>query len=89
MGIRKVPRHRRIEAARLLSAVPAAAEKLQDGSVNLTTLTQVQSTIRREEKRSGRKISKEVKQDLIEKIQNKSSEQAERILVETFPMPNL
>jgi hypothetical protein len=77
--------NRRIQASRLLSAVPEISEKLNEGTVNLTTLTQVQSTIRREEKRSGQRVSREVKRQLVKKIEGKSAEQTQRILVELYP----
>ncbi len=76
---------RRIASARLKRAVPALHEKIQSGAVNLTTAAKTQSAIRAEETRTARKISDDVKQSLIEKIEGKSGDQAERILMMEFP----
>ena len=77
--------NRRVQASRLLNSVPEVTAKLMDGKVNLTTLTQVQSTIRREERRSGERISSRTKQELVEKIEGKSADETQRILVEIYP----
>ncbi len=47
---------RRIEAARLIKSVPDAAEKLQSGELNLSTLSKAQFAIRAQEKSTGQKI---------------------------------
>jgi len=77
--------HRRIQAARLLRAVPEVSEKIASGEVNLTTLTHLQSTLRKEERRIGKKVSSEAKLELVQKIEGKSLQEAEKILFAVFP----
>src|SRR3954468_5394336 len=47
---------RRISALRILTAVPSIQEKLENGSINLSTLNQVQNFIRAEEKITNEKF---------------------------------
>ena len=51
----------RISALKILTAVPDAAEALNSGEVNLTTLSLTQSFIRKQEKETGEKVSAEQK----------------------------
>lgn len=76
---------RRIAAAKLLNDVPVAAEKILDGSINLSTLCQVQTTIRSEEKRTQVKVSVEQKKELLERIDSKSQRETEIELARVFP----
>jgi hypothetical protein len=84
-GYSNAAAYRRIESARLLKAVPEASRKLEDGQVNLTTLSKAQSIIKNQEKTTGKKISSEFKAEVIEKIEYKSTEQAEQVLFSLFP----
>ncbi len=77
--------HRRIQSARLVEAVPEAKEKLGAGSVNLTTLAQVQSAVRKKERASGKKVSAEMRRALVKEIEGKSSRETEKILAANFP----
>lgn len=76
---------RRISAAKILKAVPDASQKLEDGSVNLSTLSKAQAVIYQQEKVSGDKVSDEVKEEIVKNIENKSTLEAEQTLVEMFP----
>src|SRR4051812_3078819 len=49
--------NRRVQAARLLRKVPEVAEKIESGSVNLTTLWQTQKTICEQQKKTGQKVT--------------------------------
>jgi hypothetical protein len=84
-GYSNAAAYRRIEAARLLKAVPEASRKLEDGQVNLTTLSKAQSVIKNQEKATVKKISSEFKAEVIGKIENKSTDHAERVLFSLFP----
>jgi hypothetical protein len=75
--------HRRVQASRLLALVPE--EKFTRGEVNLTTLTQVATVVRKEEKRTGQRMTKEAKQALVAKIECKTSAQTEQLLATEFP----
>lgn len=76
---------RRIEAARLLNDVPEAGAQLKDGRINLSTLSQVQTVIRAQEKISGVKVSLKLKKQIVEKIENRSSLSTEQFLTSVFP----
>jgi uncharacterized membrane-anchored protein YjiN (DUF445 family) len=60
-------------------------EKFTQGVVNLTTLTQVATTLRKEEKRTGKKFSTAQKRELVSKIERKTSAQTEQLLATEFP----
>lgn len=77
--------YRRIEAARLLESVPVAKEKLASGELNLTTLSQLQSAIKSQEKRAGVQVTQETKETLVGKIEGKSARETEEIIREKFP----
>lgn len=77
--------YRRLQASRLLATLPETAESLQSGSTNLTTLSQVQSAIRSEEKRRGEKLALQEKKILVEQVKYKSSQETEGLLAQIFP----
>lgn len=77
--------YRRIQAARLLGAVPEVGDKLQSGEVNLSTLAKVQSVIRSEEKRIQAKVSFEMKTEILRKIEGKNTKETEETLAGLFP----
>ena len=64
---------RRIEAVRLMRAVPNVQERLEDGALNLTTLNKAQQVIKAQEKATGEKISAETKTEAIKEIENLST----------------
>ncbi len=78
---------RRVNAARILCAVPAAAEKIETGSLCMTTLSRVQSAIRLEEKRSGETMTTERKAEVMTEIELKPKTQIEQSLAEIFQTP--
>src|ERR1035437_9848128 len=49
--------NRRIQASRLLREIPDVAMKIENGTLNLTTLWQTQKTIRAQQKSTGRKVT--------------------------------
>ncbi len=77
--------YRRIEAARLIKAVPEASAKLSDGKVNLSTLCKAQTMIRQHEKNSGSKVDSQAKAELVQKIENKTVQETELIMFDKFP----
>nr|WP_295904026.1 HNH endonuclease signature motif containing protein [uncultured Bdellovibrio sp.] len=48
--------YRRLQAARLLKQVPAVAEKIENGALNLTQLTQVQKCLKQEIHLTGKTV---------------------------------
>ena len=79
--------HRRIQAARISAKVPEVMAILQEGRVNLTTLAQVQTALRKEE-RKGKAITQELRETLITKVEEKSSQETQAILMAAFPDQN-
>ncbi len=77
--------YRRIEAARILKAVPETSEKLENGSVNLSTLAKAQTVIRQQEKISGKHLSAHAKSEVIRSIENKTAIETEQTLISIFP----
>ncbi|WII71686.1 HNH endonuclease signature motif containing protein [Bdellovibrio sp. 22V] len=78
--------YRRLQAARLLKQVPAVAEKLEEGSLNLTQLTQVQKCIKQEIK-IGNRVETAKTEQILEDIQNKSSFETLKYLAQEFDQP--
>jgi 5-methylcytosine-specific restriction endonuclease McrA len=76
---------RRLDAARLLSIDADLGRKIESGEVTLTAAAKVQSVFYREEKRLQKKISENLKREVLAKIENQSATKTERILTETFP----
>ena len=70
---------RRIESARLLREVPEIAVQIEEGSLNLSQLSQVQQAIRRTQKEECRKIPTDEKRLPLKKIENTTQSQTERI----------
>lgn len=75
---------RRIQAARLLRAVPSLSKKLESGATNLSVAAKAQSAFAQKEK-LGLGISKEDKADVIAELEGKSTFHAEQKLMEMFP----
>ncbi|MGE3759196.1 MAG: HNH endonuclease signature motif containing protein [Pseudobdellovibrionaceae bacterium] len=75
---------RRIQAARLLRAVPELSVKLENGSTNISVAARAQSAFVQMEK-LGHKVPQDFKSDIIGELEGKSTFEAERKLMETFP----
>ncbi|MES2962285.1 MAG: hypothetical protein V4760_00240 [Bdellovibrionota bacterium] len=84
-GYSKSAAYRRMQAARLLRAVPEARASLEQGKVNITTLSALQTAIRREEMRTRVPVAAERKQELVKRIEYKPSDQAGRVIANEFP----
>jgi len=76
---------RRIEAARLSKEIPEIKEKLKSGTINLSTITLVTQGLREKAKNSI--VTLESKKALILKIENKNTQQAQKILAEELDLP--
>ena len=73
---------RRLDAARVLLDV---AEKLATGVLTLSGLSQLQSAIHQEEKRTGEKLTVDLKKEVVKKIENQSSAATARTISAEFP----
>ncbi|WP_413293291.1 HNH endonuclease [Bdellovibrio sp. HCB185ZH] len=78
--------YRRIQAARLLKKVPQVDKAIENGSLNLTQLQNVQKCLNIEIE-SGNKVSIQQTEALLEQIQNKSSIETQKILAVEFDQP--
>ncbi len=71
---------RRLEAARLLKEVPAVAQKIQEGSLNLSQIGELSRAIKEKEKITGLKISAATKTDLVGMISGKTTPETQKEL---------
>src|SRR5437868_2102259 len=78
--------YRRLQAARLLKKNPGIAEKIEQGTLNLTQLTQVQKCLRQEQQ-AGSIVSSNQTLQILEQIENKSSYETKRVLALEFNQP--
>ncbi|WP_413581859.1 HNH endonuclease [Bdellovibrio sp. HCB288] len=78
--------YRRIQAAKLLKKVPQVEQSLEDGSLNLTQMQQVQKCLTKELE-SGVNVSLEQTKSILAQIQNKSSFETQKILSVEFNQP--
>jgi hypothetical protein len=79
---------RRIAAMRLLSDLPEpekVEEKLRDGRISLTALTQAQYFFQSEKYERGRAHSSESKAEIVERLVDQSKTEREKILVALAP----
>jgi 5-methylcytosine-specific restriction endonuclease McrA len=76
---------RRISAARLIQDIPQAKVMVEEGQLNVTTLTQLKSAIHQTEIETKTRISLSRKEELISKIKNKSSDETDRVIAIEFP----
>ncbi len=77
--------YRRMQAARVLLAVPEAAGKLESGALGLSVLSKVQTFIRADEKRTGERITAQEKSEILTKVESCSGREAEHRLAQHFP----
>jgi hypothetical protein len=78
---------RRIEAARLLRDVPVVAQKIQEGTLNLSQIGELSRALKEKEKITGNKISKEVKADLVFSISGKTTQETQKELAVALDIP--
>lgn len=78
--------YRRIQMMRLVKEIPEAEAKVQSGALNLSSVCQAQNFFR-EVKRTEpqRVISVSEKKAILEKLENKSAREAEKVLLEMSP----
>ena len=86
LGYAEDSAYRRMRAADLLKKVPEVAAKIEDGTLNLTQLNQVQKCIRQEEK-SGNTVNRAQTSQLLEQIQNLNTYDTQKFLAVEFNQP--
>lgn len=75
---------RRINSMRMLKEFPETAASVESGAMTLSTLSTVQTFLKREEK-AGQSYTREEKKELLQSIENKSKRDVEKILIERSP----
>jgi hypothetical protein len=76
---------RRIQAARLVKEIPQVKEKIESKKLSLSVVSQAQSFFRKEAKDSGTKLSVPKKLEILKRLENKSTREAEKELVKINP----
>lgn len=84
-GLSHSAAYRRIQASRLLDEIPGLGEKLESGVLNLSVVAHLRNAAYTEERKTGRKVSREEKISLLSQMEGKSIDAAERILKKRFP----
>ena len=77
---------RRVDGARLLQQIPEVAEKLEDGSVNLSQLALLQRAERELKREMGATIPLEIKRELLAKIENQTQLKTERMISQALDL---
>lgn len=86
LGYGEKAAYERMHASRLLGKMPELAEKMEEGTLNLTQIVQVQSCINKEA-RVGNKIDQEQTAKIFEKIESLSGEKTLKTLAIEFNQP--
>jgi hypothetical protein len=76
---------RRIQAARLVRAVPDTTDKLESGALSLTNVAKAQAVIRTQERISKKKLTKAEKAEVLTQLEGAKTQEAEKTLVNLFP----
>lgn len=87
MGYTAGSAQRRIDAARLSRDIPDLGKKIEQGKVNLHQISEIQRAARQAAKTTDRKISKNEKADLIEKLENLNLKQSQILISQQFNLP--
>ena len=69
----------RMQASRVLRNHPQIAEKLEDGALKLSQLVKVEQSLKQERK-TGKPISQEITEGILEKLENKTVFETQKIL---------
>lgn len=78
---------RRLEAARLLRDVPQVAERIQEGSLNLSQIGELSRAIKEKEKVSGDKVSALQQQELVEHVSGLTTGETQHELARVLDLP--
>lgn len=93
LGYSEGSAYRRLQSARLLKQVPSVAEKIENGSLNLTQLTQVQKCIKEASKNEQSNSSfnhgdgAERTLNILSKLENKNSFETQKTLAMEMNIP--
>jgi hypothetical protein len=77
--------HRRINAMKLLKELPELEVKIETGELTLTNIAQAQTFFNSQSKDSNQKCEIEDKKEILKNLENKSTREAERTLLQLSP----
>jgi hypothetical protein len=86
LGYSESAAHRRIASMRLLAQIPTVEEKIKEGSLTLSNIAQAEAFFKAEAK-VNHKLTLEEKQVVLEKLEGKSSREAEKELLSLSSCP--
>ncbi|MBK7963669.1 MAG: HNH endonuclease [Bdellovibrionales bacterium] len=87
IGYTPASAQRRIAAARMMQQVPELGSKIENGSLKLTQVSQVQQVLRLVRKKDNIQLLPNEKKDLLAKLENKTGAESELILAQEFKLP--
>jgi hypothetical protein len=87
IGYTPASAQRRIDAARMMQQVPELGSKIENGSLKLTQVSQVQQVLRLVRKKDNIQLLPDEKKDLLAKLENKTGAESELILAQEFKLP--
>jgi len=79
LGYSEDAAYARMQSARLLGKVPSVHEKLENGSVNLSQLTKLNTALNLE-KKSGKVVSVETAENILKQIENKTLFETQQVI---------
>ena len=85
LGYSEAPAYRRANAVKMVKEIPAIADQVKSGDLNLNTLADAASAFRRKEKEQGEKMSSTEKTKTLNSLVGKSKREAEKELAKSFP----
>lgn len=86
LGFSEGAAYRRLQSARLLKQVPAVAEKIEEGLLNLSQLTQVQKCLK-EASDNGKSVSCRQTQEILQRLESKNTFETQKTLAMEFDIP--
>jgi hypothetical protein len=87
IGYAPASAQQRIDAARMMQQVPELGMKIEEGSLKLTQISQVQQAIRLVQKKDKTQILPSEKKQLLARLENKTGPESELILAQEFDLP--
>ncbi|MBK7963781.1 MAG: HNH endonuclease [Bdellovibrionales bacterium] len=87
IGYTPASAQRRIDAARMMQQVPEVGSKIENGSLKLSQVSQVQKVLRLVRKTDNLQLLPDEKKDLLAKLENKTGAESELILAQEFKLP--
>ncbi|MBK7961227.1 MAG: HNH endonuclease [Bdellovibrionales bacterium] len=84
IGYTPASAQRRIDAARMMQQVPELGSKIENGTLKLTQVSQVQQVLRLAKKENKTQLLLSEKSDLLARLENKTGPESELILAKEF-----